>query len=650
MEDASALIRAAAGGDAESLRRLLIQLQRSLRLTAAIFLPTVREVDTTVLRLGAVVASALASAPLSDPVPWVRARLRELIVQRLDALERHPAAANDPLHRLLLSSGRERLATVPNDADPATALTDRLRFMAKGATDLLTLRFTTGLTLAQIADQRHMSLDDLTVAMQTACRQLDWTGDASGGALDPADYRAVDGLVCGGDAVIDGLGGLRTRLLDDMGLALRAVRAARLHLIAAAWHAAELTVELPVLVRAPSVVAPTRRTTNVPPSPPPSRLAHARAVSTPRRQLARTEGKSSSLEEYPDRPARSGLIPTLIGGALVLSGVVLLLLRSGSVEITEPKTPRAAAAPPTTTPQQTATVDPAAATPVVPVVPTTKALFAAGSSPAPLAAWSTRLLVTGYRGPLLRVRRSGDLAESDIAATSSGALDTAAMSQFTSRSSAHVVCWYDQSGNNHHLRQEHRDKQPRIIVDGTVQVENDRPVIVFDRTRFEHFSTPAAIRLGCLYAVVKVRSYGDGAQGLFGSPANGGGERDAYYPIVDRDRKGECEWWVGQLDGYDMLRTPIARDRLLLWHSSSDGRQKPTLVLRLDGKEVGSMKCNQDALVPLGPTVVGCLYWNHIVADPFGGSLGELFVLPPGSSNETRDKTTRDLKSWWKTP
>lgn len=99
-----------------------------------------------------------------------------------------------------------------------------------------------------------------------------------------------------------------------------------------------------------------------------------------------------------------------------------------------------------------------------------------------------------------------------------------------------------------------------------------------------------------------------------------------------------------------MIRKPITRDRLLLWHSSSDGQEKPKPVLRLDGKEVGSTTCRKEALAPVGPTVVGCLYWAHILADPFGGMLGELFVLPPGSTRDMRGAIYQDLKTWWKTP
>lgn len=664
MDDASALIRTAVAGDAESLRRLLLGLQRPFRLTAAIFLPTQREVDAVVLRWGAAVANTLSAVPLVDPIPWLRQRLRDLIAQRLDELDRSPGFSGDPLLRLLIASGRERLATVPVEADPVSALAGRVRLMSKGATDLLTLRFTDGASFAQIAEQRRLSLDDLSMAVQTACRQLDWTGDASGGALEPADYRAIDGLICGSNSAVEGLGALRGRLLDDMGLALRAVRAARWHLIAAAWHAPELVVEIPSTFRppAPAPLTTARRATSPQPG---SRALKSRGLSTPtRRQLAhRDEGDqtAASLEEYPDHQPRSGLIPTLIGGALVISGVALWFLRGGTVEM--PPAPESAPPPATapittttttgqTTPMPTATTNkpPASTPPIAPVMAPVPALFTSALSPAPLTAWSTRRLVTAYDGPLLRVRRSSDHVESDIGAFADGALDTTTLTRFTTTSSAHVVCWYDQSGNNHHLRQAERDRQPRIVRDGELAVENSRPVIVFERSRFEHLTTPAGIPIGCLYALVKVVSQPGATQAIMGSLAQSSNESEAYYPIVDREGKGECEWWVGQTKDYSMIKVGIARDRLLLWHSASDGKPRPKLTLRHDGKEVAQVTASHEALIPTGPTIVGAGYWARQPGDPFGGSLGELVVLPPGSTREVRGTITKDLKSWWKIP
>jgi hypothetical protein len=338
----------------------------------------------------------------------------------------------------------------------------------------------------------------------------------------------------------------------------------------------------------------------------------------------------------------------------VISGVALWFLRGGADEI--PRPPENVPPPPISAPSVAPTPNPvsdkpaAIVSPIIPVVARAPALFTSTLSPAPLAAWSTRRLVAAHDGPLMRVRRSGDHAESDIGANADGSLDTATLASFTTTGSAHVVCWYDQSGNNHHLRQAERDRQPRVVRDGTLAVENSRPVIAFERARFEHFTTPAGIPIGCLYALVTVVSQPGATQAIMGSVARSSNESDAYYPIIDREGKGECEWWVGQTADYSIIKVGIARDRLLLWHSSSDGKPRPKLTLRHDGKEVAHITASHDALTPVGPTIVGALYWARQPTDPFGGSLGEMIVLPPGSKREVRETITKDLKGWWKTP
>jgi hypothetical protein len=331
-----------------------------------------------------------------------------------------------------------------------------------------------------------------------------------------------------------------------------------------------------------------------------------------------------------------------------------MFLRGGSTELPAGASPANA---PATAPVPAPAAQPqppgTAATPVPAAAPTVAAampLPARGVIASSLATWSTRLVIAGYDGPLLRLRRSGDHAEQDVGHAADGALDTAAASAFTGQGSAYVVAWYDQSGHRHHLRQGERDHQPRLIIDGTLQRENSRPVIVFERPRFDHLTTPVGIPIGCLSARVKVVQHGNETQAIMGSRSDSGVDSDAYYPIVDRLGKGTCEWWLGLTQDYTILTAPITRGRLLLWHSSQGGGARPRLTLRLDGKEVAAGIAAHDALVPMGPTMVGGLYWARKPGDPFGGALGELIVLPPGSSDEVRATITRELMAWWKIP
>ncbi len=677
MNGLSALISAVTTGKAELLQLALIELQQSLRLTAAVFLPTMREVDTVVRRLGTTMASELSSIPRADPMAWVRIQLRRLIAQYLDELGRNPVMAGDPLFGRLITSGRERLKTVPIDADMMTPLNQRLRFMSKGAIDLLILRFNKNKSFPHIATQRLISLDDVSDAIQTACRQLDWTGDASGTALDASDYRVVDGVVCGDDGVQVTTDQLSVRLQENIGLSLRFVRAARQHVIAAAWYASPFTVEMPVL--APPV--PVASSTPTAPSKRPSNAAvsvtKSGMISTPTKRQPVPFNKSGSrkLDDYPEQGSKSGLFATIISGFLVLSGVGLLLLRSGTNKLPdaemsqEPATTQALVAnsqtsintPPVTgstvivnaatvsiSPVQTSTV--ITPTVVSPTASMGRPLFSSGSPTAPLAAWSTRLIISDYKGPLLRIRRNSDDHESDIGATTSGSLDTGMMMLFISGKDANVVCWYDQSGNNHHLRQTEFSKQPSLVKNGVLNIENSRPIIYYHSRMTQYLTTPAGIPIGCLYAVVSVDGQKDHAQAIMGSLSDAKGDREAYYPILDRKNNGLCEWWMGQVTGIGKINVPIPQKKLLLWHSSSDGTSRPKLTLRLDGKQVGEIKLDAQTLVAKGPTAVGAGYWNNQLSDYFAGVMGEIIILPPGSRAEDIGEITKNLKSWWRTP
>ena len=672
MNGLPALISAMTTGKAELLQLALIELQQSLRLTAAIFLPTMREVDTVVRRLGATMASELTSIPRADPMAWVRIQLRGLIAQYLDELGRNPAMAGDPLLGRLITSGRERLETVPIDADVMTPLNQRLRFMSKGAIDLLILRFAKKLPFTHIATQRLISLDDVSDAIQTACRQLDWTGDASGAVLDASDYRVVDGVVCGAEGVLVATDQLSIRLQDNIGLSLRFVRAARLHVIAAAWYASPFTVEMPVLAPPLSVASSTPSVPSKRPSNAAVSVAKTGMISTPiKRQPVSFNKKSSShkLDDYPEQGSKAGLIATIISGILVLSGVGLLLLRSGTNKLPDAEVRREQATiqtaiatpPPSTNPTAAAhsVTTPISSTQTPSVAASTnnslnmskeQLLFSPGSTTAPLAAWSTRRLVPGYNGPLMRIRRSNDNVESDIGATTSGSLDTGALITFISRMDANVVCWYDQSGHNHHLRQIDLGKQPSIGRAGTPSVENSRPVISYHSKMNQFLTTPAGIPIGCLYAVVSVDGQKKGAQAIIGSLSNFKSDHDAYYPLVDRGNNGLCEWWMGQAAGQTKINVPIPQKRLLLWHSSCLGDSRPKLTLSLDGKQVGVVQMDTNPLIANGPTSVGAGYWKDQVVDFFAGVMGEVIILPPGSSAKEINAITDNIKSWWRTP
>lgn len=95
------------------------------------------------------------------------------------------------------------------------------------------------------------------------------------------------------------------------------------------------------------------------------------------------------------------------------------------------------------------------------------------------AAYGLRRLSGSYYGSAIRVRRSSDNAEQDIGFTSSGALDTDALTTFVGANNGYVTTWYDQSSNGKDATQSTAAAQPQIVLSGVLQEENGLPAIKF---------------------------------------------------------------------------------------------------------------------------------------------------------------------------
>lgn len=77
-----------------------------------------------------------------------------------------------------------------------------------------------------------------------------------------------------------------------------------------------------------------------------------------------------------------------------------------------------------------------------------------------------------YSGPLLRVRRSSDNAETDIYPAANGVLDTAALLAFCGAGSGYVTKMYDQTGQARDSTQTTAGSQWRIVVTGALETIN----------------------------------------------------------------------------------------------------------------------------------------------------------------------------------
>ena len=107
------------------------------------------------------------------------------------------------------------------------------------------------------------------------------------------------------------------------------------------------------------------------------------------------------------------------------------------------------------------------------------------------AAYSLRLLRSGYTGSAIRVRRTDDNEEQDIGFRNNE-LDTSSLATFCGNSDGFITTWYEQSGASGaaNLSQSTASNQPKIYDGATesVLLENSKPTIEFDYTSTQHFS------------------------------------------------------------------------------------------------------------------------------------------------------------------
>ena len=91
------------------------------------------------------------------------------------------------------------------------------------------------------------------------------------------------------------------------------------------------------------------------------------------------------------------------------------------------------------------------------------------SSDSPVLALSTRRINSGYTGPLIRLRRSTDSTEQDFGSGlgMGETVDYSAIDTFLGGGTAHVVKWYDQSGQGRDLQQTTASDQPVFDANAT---------------------------------------------------------------------------------------------------------------------------------------------------------------------------------------
>jgi hypothetical protein len=110
-------------------------------------------------------------------------------------------------------------------------------------------------------------------------------------------------------------------------------------------------------------------------------------------------------------------------------------------------------------------------------------------------AFSLRRLRAGYTGNAIQVKRTSDNTTSNIGFTSSGGLDTTALTNFVGASTGYISTWYDQSGNGRDVINTGADStKPIIITSGTLHTSGlqSRPAIKFIRANSTRLGTSSA--------------------------------------------------------------------------------------------------------------------------------------------------------------
>ncbi|MFN7225787.1 MAG: arabinofuranosidase catalytic domain-containing protein [Holosporales bacterium] len=131
------------------------------------------------------------------------------------------------------------------------------------------------------------------------------------------------------------------------------------------------------------------------------------------------------------------------------------------------------------------------------------------------AAYGLRRLLSGYVGPLVRVRRSSDNAEADIFSADYAGLDTQGLLTFTAAADAFVSRWYDQSGNGRNVIQSLATRQPRLVISGLLQTDSgSRPALNFrgasDVLEHPGFSQSQPYAYHVVWRPVSIIGYGGG--------------------------------------------------------------------------------------------------------------------------------------------
>lgn len=196
--------------------------------------------------------------------------------------------------------------------------------------------------------------------------------------------------------------------------------------------------------------------------------------------------------------------------------------------------------------------------------------------PGASAAYSLRKLRSAYTGNAIRVRRSSDNAEQDIAFVGND-LDTASLLTFCGAGNGFVTTWYDQSGNANNAIQTTAFNQPQIVSSGAMITTNGKNSMLFNSTKLLNLTSTITVGASSYTTFVGKRpASGDRLIGLSRFSTNG------YSMYLWSDNK---YYFLGKTNSYlGSSSTDTTTAQLLLTGQNSAG----TMSMFKNGSAIAS--------------------------------------------------------------
>ena len=251
------------------------------------------------------------------------------------------------------------------------------------------------------------------------------------------------------------------------------------------------------------------------------------------------------------------------------------------------------------------------------------------------AAFSLRKLRTAYNGNAVRVRRSSDNAEQNIAFNVNGGLDTTALNTFCTGANGFVTTWYDQQGSNN-ATQTVQARQPKIYDSVTgVVLENGKHAVSFTKTssQFLNISTGFALPI-FISSVVKANIASNDIGGYFGQGTNRvafGASKVAFNPL-----NSFWAWTPNQSCTYGLLNSLDTNQHLHTYYIPD--ATETNWKWYFDGVDTGSAGLTSG--VPTTTSSSAFIGYTGITTEYWNGTIQEIILYNTDqSSNRTGIET-----------